>query len=197
MAWTGGGVDFDEARRANEGEFTSALFTQFSAGVERLGPEAEVLDLGSTMPSNIYYWVHRGHRVGLVDVLSKDVSDIAGLGLADRRFAGICCWNVLSFVSRESAASLVSGLERLLVPGGMIFAVFDGDGRNVPPCQRYRIVNERTLRLEPSPRDLENRAVPTREIELLFANLKPTRLTVMRHGAREALGTKPRRRSAP
>lgn len=196
MAWKGDPSEV-ETRAANEGDFASALFAEFSTSLARLGPEAEVLDLGTTMPANIHYWAHRGHRFGMVDILSKESADVDELGLSGRRFGGICCWNTLGFVPRERASVLVSGLTRLLIPGGMLFAIFDGDGRTVPPRQRYRIVNERTLRLEPSDRDIEPRAVSTSEIEHLLSGLAPTRLTVMRHGSREALGTKPRERERP
>ncbi len=176
---------------AGDGEYHSALFQKFVRGIERLEPRVELLDLGATTPDNLLYWLRRGHRVAAVDVLGKKVSRVAELGIGDRRFGGILCWNTLCALSREAAALRVAELRELLVPGGMLFAIFDGDGRTEPTPVRYRIVAEDRLRFEPLDRQLRLRAIATREIEALMEGLKPMRLTVMRHGSREALGQAP------
>ena len=181
--------------QANEGEFTSALFAEFTSGVERIGADADLLDLGRAVPANIYFWAPRCRRVTVVDVLSRTGCRSEDLGLTDRRFGGICCWNVLDFMAPQQAGTMFADLVRLLLPGGKLSAIFDGDGRVAGSPQRYRIAGDGKLHLEPASHGLHNRAVATSEIERLFAPLKPTRLTVMRHGSREALGAMPRPRS--
>lgn len=193
MTWTPSDVVPVERGQANEGEFASALFAEFVSAVERIGADTDLLDLGSAVPANIHFWAPRSRRVTVVDVLSRTGFRSEDLGLAGRRFGGICCWNVIDFMTPQTAGTMFADLVRLLVPGGKVFAIFDGDVAGAP--YRYRIAGDGRLRLEAATHNLHNRAIATSEIERLFAPLKPTRLTVMRHGSREALGTMPRPRS--
>lgn len=173
------------------GEYQSDLFLQFAEGVEGLGAGAEILDLGATTPDNLLYWAQRGHRVAAIDLLAKDGISAAELGLSGRQFGGIVCWGAICALSRPRAAVCVAELRNLLIPGGRIFAIFEGDGRTVPSAVRYRIAGDGKLKFEPLARDIELRAVTTGEIETLWAGLRQTRVTVMRHGSREAIGQAP------
>ena len=58
------------------GEYRSALFERFTGVLSRIGPEAAVLDLGPTTPSNITFWTQRGHRVSAVGLAAR-VSNVA------------------------------------------------------------------------------------------------------------------------
>lgn len=183
-------ADRDRAEAANRGaaisagDYASALFEQFVAAVG--SREGEVLDLGPTTSDNILFWGDRGFRVSAVDLLSRP-GRVAELELGEGRFVGAQCWNVFCALSREDASLLAVKLRRSLRPGAVAFAIFDGDGRQTPPALRYRVQGPGRLAFEPMPRDVKMRAIPTSEIESLFAGFRPTRLTVMRHGSREAL----------
>ena len=120
------------------GEYRSALFERFTGVLSRIGPEAAVLDLGPTTPSNITFWTQRGHRVSAVGLAAR-LERGSGLDLGEIEYGGIVCWNVLTLLSRERARQVVADLRSVLVPGGAIFAIFDGDGRAEPPSLRYRI----------------------------------------------------------
>ena len=183
------------ARRSSgieQGEYSSALFGQFTDQVARLGPSASILDVGRPLPSNVIFWARRGHRVTAIDWLSRQAGGDVDLGLRGKTFGGVLCWTVFADVGKVEAAALMDQINRMLVPGGLVFAIFDGDGRHRPPAMRYRIVASDRLAFERDPRQLAARAVPTSEIEQLLGALRPTRMTIMRHGSREAMGQRPR-----
>ena len=171
-------------------DYPSALFERFVQGVERLGPSTRVLDLGPASPAGLNFWTGRGFSVSLHDLVTRpDDGGHFDFGAAD--LGGVLCWNSLTVLSRERAAELVAAVRPRLVPGGLLFAIFDGDGRTVPPPLLYRVSDANRLRLEPSRMGNAPRAVSTAEIDRLLASFRPTRVTVMRHGSREALGHVP------
>lgn len=179
-----------------DGLYTSTLFERFVDAVTQHGQGSEVLDLGPTTAENLMFWVGRGHRLAAVDLYARYQAGET-LGLEGRGFAGILAWNLLSALPADVAATIAGELRELLVPGGAIFAIFDGDGRRPPPPVRYRIVNESRLRFEPNPTVDEMRPVSTNEIDELLHGLGPARLSVMRHGSREVLGQRPAPRRVP
>lgn len=181
--------DTEEAAPLARGEYNSALFEAFVAGVDRLDPAAAVLDLGPSAPENLMFWLRRGRDVAALDLEAREIAE-RPLELSDKRFGGILCWNVLSLLSRARARAAAAALHSVLEPGGYLFAIFDGDGRQAPPSRRYRIVREGRLRFEPFGQ-ATRRAVSTSEISSLMEGLRATRVTVMRHGSREALGQVP------
>lgn len=172
-------------------DYRSALFERFFESVERLGTAYRVLDLGPATPEGLNFWTSRGFSLTVHDAVTRpDEQRAFEFGEAD--LAGALCWNALSMLSRERAQQFVTALRARLVPGGVIFAIFDGDGRTVPPPLVYRVADTHRLRLEPLDTDQRPRAVSTAEIERLLDGFSPTRVTVMRHGSREALGHVPR-----
>lgn len=182
--------DADVPASSAAAEFSSALFEHFVKGVERLGSDTGILDLGPTTSDNLMFWIRRGRRVAAMDLLARHRGN-KSLELGSRRFAGILCWNVLGGLPADVAKETAAELTERLAPGGYLFAIFDGDGRHPSPPRRYRIVTEERLSFERNPDGEPQRAVSTSEIESLLVGLRPTRMTVMRHGAREALGQRP------
>lgn len=176
----------DDAPAGRSATYASALFAQFVAAMDpqRRGPH--LLDLGTTTPPNLMFWAERGFRVTAVDALAHLPGRLEVPG--DARFGGVLCWNVLAALERSEAADLVGRLRQRLTAGGGIFAIFDGDGRQAPGGLRYRIAGPDRLTFEPLARQVVMRAVANSEIESLLRGFRPTRLTVMRHGSREALG---------
>ena len=172
------------------GEYRSLLFERFVAAVARIGPDAAILDLGPTTPSNITFWAHRGHRVSAIDLAARlergGEFDLSGI-----KYGGIVCWNMLTLLSKERARQVVAELRSVLVPGGAIFAVFDGDGHVQPPSLRYRIVSESRLGFASTDWPRLPRPISTHEIDRFFKGMKPRQLTVMRHGSRESVGQRP------
>lgn len=178
------------------GVYGSDLFERFVEGVARMSAEVPVLDLGPTVSENLMFWVRRSRPVTAIDAVARHRED-KPLGIADRKYAGVLCWNVLSALPRSRAEDLARELSDTLLPGGYLFAIFDGDGRRSPPPLRYRIAGKARLRYEPGSRAGELRAIPANEIESLFGTLKPMQMMVMRHGSREALGQSPAPASSP
>lgn len=183
-----------ESARGNE--YSSALFGSFTEAVDRLDPDASVLDLGPAASENLMFWIRRDRPIAAIDLVAR-AREGKRLELDGRRYGGVICWNVLSLLSADQAAEVVTRLVDALVPGGLLFAIFDGDGRREPEAVRYRILGEGRLRIEPVAGVAPPRAVPTSEIERLMRPLRPTRTTVMRHGSRETLGQIPKPPSDP
>jgi hypothetical protein len=125
-----------------------------------------------------------------VDLLTRP-ERLADIDLGERRFAGALCWNAFCVLSRDDAALLIAKLRRALRPGGYVFAIFDGDGRRTPPALRYRIAGPARLAFGALEAAVEMRAITTSEIDTLLDGFRGTRLTVMRHGSREALAHLP------
>ncbi len=171
-------------------DYHSVLFERFARTVSRLGAEFPVLDLGPTTPSNITFWAQRGHRVSALDLAARLERGTA-LGLSEVEYGGIVCWNLLTLLSKERARQTVADLRAVLVPGGAIFAIFDGDGRTDPPSLRYRIVSESRLAFASTDWPRPPRPVSTHEIDGFFEEMKPRQLTVMRHGSRESIAQRP------
>ncbi|MFW6198418.1 MAG: hypothetical protein ACOC5E_01200 [Acidobacteriota bacterium] len=187
------GVARSPAPSISAGEYESGLFADLTAIVERLGRHVDILDLGPTTPANLMFWVRRGHRVTARDYLARRGRSDRGLVLGpDQSFGAIVAWNVLSFLPRSDARTLMAELQGYLMPGGGLFAIFDGDGRRVPEAVRYRIVDEGRLAFAGVDLGVAPRAVPTSEIEALLGSLPTARISVMRHGSREALARRPR-----
>lgn len=171
-------------------DYRSALFEKFVKNVERLGPATRVLDLGPATPAGLDFWTGRGFSVSVHDLVTR-VDDGADFDFGAADLSGVLCWNALTVLSRERAAELVAAVRPRLVPGGTLFAIFDGDGQTVPPPLLYRVSDATRLHLEPAKTDYHPRAVSTAEIDRLLGAFRPTRVTVMRHGSREALGHVP------
>jgi hypothetical protein len=171
-------------------DYHSALFERLVGTVERLGPSTRVLDLGPANPVGLNFWTARGLSVSINDLVTRpDDGAHFDFGAAD--LSAVLCWNALTMLTRERAAELVAAVRPRLVPGGVLFAIFDGDGRTVPAPFLYRVSNESRLRIEPTAAEYRPRAVSTAEIDRLLGSFRPTRVTVMRHGSREALGHAP------
>ena len=171
-------------------DYRSALFERFVESVERLGPSTRILDLGPATPSGLNLWTGSGFNVSVHDLITRaDDGEEFEFGAAD--LSGVLCWNALTVLSGERAAELVAAVRTRLLPGAVLFAIFDGDGRTAPPSLLYRVSDATRLRLEPASTDHDPRAVSTAEIDRLLGAFRPTRVTVMRHGSREALGHVP------
>lgn len=183
-------------KRSGASDYRSELFQSFAESVGALKSDLPVLDLGPANSDNLMFWIRRGRPV-----TARDLGALArrgeALDLDGRRFGGVVCWNALALIPESVAAEAVKALVAALVPGGQLFAIFDGDGRSEPDAVRYRILDDGRLRFEPADGSASPRPVATREIQRLLEPFRPARTTVLRHGAREALGQIPRPPSDP
>ena len=175
-----------------EGEYPSKLFEQFCAAIERRGADAKILNIEPTTAGNLIFWANKVHRVSTLDYVRRAGGKEPGsLDLPDTQFDGILCWTVFSHLDRTEALEFSARLEQVLKPGGMLFAIFDGDGQQRPLPMRYRILDAQRLRFERLSDRAAPRAVPTNEVQELLRNFRPVHMAVMRHGSREALAVYP------
>ena len=174
-------------------DYRSTLFEKFVKDVERLGAGGRILDLGPATPVGLNFWAGRGFSVSVCDLVTCGVDDGADFDFGAADLSGVLCWNALTVLSRERAVELVAAVRSRLGRGGSLFAIFDGDGTTVPPALLYRVSDATHLHLEPAKKDHHSRAVSTFEIGRLLGAFRPIRVSVMRHGSREALGQLPTR----
>ena len=174
-----------------QAEYASALFSKFCGHIDAMGGQVPLLDLGPSTTGNVMYWVRDGHPVSALDIMVHETVDEIRLDYGDNSFGGVLGWTALSHLEPPQARQLMREIGRVLRPDGWLFAVFDGDGRKPPTPQRYRIVDAESLGFEPIDGRGAPRAVLTREVETLFQPFRETRIMVMRHGSREALGRRP------
>lgn len=174
-----------------QAEYASALFSKFCRHVDAMGGQVPLLDLGPSTPGNVMYWVRAGHPVGALDITVHETVDEIRLDYEDCAFGGVLGWTALSHLEPSPARQLMREIGRVLRSDGWLFAVFDGDGRTPPMAHRYRIIDADNLGFEPIDGRGAPRPVLTREVETLFQPFRETRIMVMRHGSREALGRRP------
>ncbi len=174
-----------------QAEYHSALFSKFCGHVGAMRGQVPLLDLGPSTTGNVMYWVRGGHPVGALDIAVHETVDEIRLDYEDCAFGAVLGWTALSHLEPSSARQLMGEIGRVLRPDGWLFAIFDGDGRKPPMAHRYRIMDADTLGFEPVDGHGAPRPVLTREVETLFQPFRETRIMVMRHGSREALGRRP------
>ena len=174
-----------------QAEYASALFSKFCGRIDAMGGRVPVLDLGPSTTGNVMYWVRAGHPVSALDITVHELVDEFRLDYENGAFGGVLGWTALSHLEPAQARQLMREIGRVLQHDGWLFTIFDGDGRTPPMAHRYRIIDADTLGFEP----IDGRGAPhpvlTREVETLFQPFRETRIMVMRHGSREALGRRP------
>lgn len=181
-----------------------------------LMPEADegrLLDLGAVAQSTVGFFLDRGFRVSVEDLLpshAKLQAEIenerrqnpsaeppdpaavaarflgANLCYQAESFHGILAWDVFDYLEAELNEPLVARLHSLLVPGGVLLAAFH-DSAEVEAV-RYRVRDTETVDLVPAP-DLQaiRNVFQNREILALFSGFRSSRTYVGRDQLREAL----------
>lgn len=175
--------------------------------------EGRLLDLGPVAQSTVAFFVDRGFRVSVEDVVQaraeldaelkserrKDPSTEppdpaavvarfldANLRFEPESFHGVLAWDILDFLETELLEPAVVRLYELLAPGGVLLAAFH-DSAEIEPVH-YRVCDTETVDLLPMPRPQTVRHVfQNREILALFSGFRSSRTYVGRDHLREAL----------
>jgi hypothetical protein len=168
-----------------------------------------VLDLGAAEGPNLEFFIQRGCRVRVENLLEalplSDTSPpivrvrratprvvpdlLAGRHPAEEAFDLALAWDLLDLVETDVAAGLVREMRSRLRAGGMVWALFDTSPRTAPPLpRRFRIVNEHSL----EHRLLDGRAAArfihaNRDILRMFDGFEVLSSTHLRVGLREML----------
>jgi SAM-dependent methyltransferase len=113
----------------------------------------------------------------------------AALSYPDASLDAIVAWDLLNYYDPESMRRIAAEVSRVLKPGGILFAYFHSrmqDTLEAP--QRFRIVDEKQLSVEPGTRrPLRRHVLQNRDIEKLFVGLRIRELYFLKNGLREML----------
>jgi len=140
-----------------------------------------VLDLGSTSPANIQFFIERNHKMYSEDLLvaSTDpglaTKDEQGNSVLDSRkflaenllypaahFDVVLCWNLPDYLDESLVRPVMGRLWSVLKPGGMLLAFFHTkDAGPDSPCYRFHIVGKDTLEMQRIVLKREARRGPT------------------------------------
>lgn len=176
-------------------------------------PQGRLLDLGPVAQSTVTFFTDRGFRVSTEDMArswaqsqaereeerkrsaSSEPPDpaLVAAGFLDAclrfppdTFHGVLAWDVFDFLPAEVLEPLSAHLYNLLVPGGVLLAVFH-DTTEMEVTD-YRVFDNETVELVPARRSRTiARAFQNREILALFSNFRSSRTYVGRDHLREAL----------
>jgi len=140
-----------------------------------------VLDLGSTSPANIRFFVERGHKIYSEDLLVASTEphlvtkDEQGAVVLDSRrfladnlvypaahFDVVLCWNLPDYLDESLVRPVMGRLWSVLKPGGMLLAFFHTkDAGPDSPCYRFHIVGKDVLEMQRIVLKREARRGPT------------------------------------
>lgn len=144
--------------------YPSSLFWRMAKALDPQAGATRILDLGPTSNANIQFWAERGFDVSCCDVFTREARRIAagdvtaltlsGDAIRDQRlpyesesFAAVCSWNLLSRLPFVLAQQYARECHRVLVPGGLLHAIFlDAEGR-LETRRTYQIADRQQLRV--------------------------------------------------
>ncbi len=140
-----------------------------------------VLDLGSTSPANIRFFIEHGHKVYSEDLLVSSTEahlvtkDEEGNGMLDSRrfladnlvypaahFDVVLCWNLPDYLDESLVRPVMGRLWSVMKPGGVLLAFFHTkDAGPDSPCYRFHIIGKDTLEIQRIVLKREARRGPT------------------------------------
>jgi SAM-dependent methyltransferase len=186
------GPQLAEQRRSSHG------FEQCLIGLpaEEAG---RVLDIGEFTQANVTFIIGLGHRLTFEDLL-RSVGDPDGmptgrltraLDFPENSFDAALIWDVFEHIPPHAAEIVVSKLYRVVRPGGRLFACFHAETRDQTVDRHaFRIVDSKTLLLQPRGRRKVTQAFNNRAIEKLFAPFSSVKFFLTRDSIREVVVSK-------
>ena len=170
-------------------------------------PKPQLLDLGRLESHNIDWLIHKGFKVSVDDRITllttpamppldnqKEEKKIPSppsleiLEYAASSFDGILCWDLFDYIVMKQAQVLLSGLEAILKPKGLLLAFFNFNRSTPLPPIRYRIHGEDQLEYKPLTADtIPRRVYENREIQDLFSKFKLLNSCFLKNQMREVL----------
>ena len=166
-----------------------------------------VLDLGSTSPANITFFIGLGHRFHQEDVLrlSSDKSLIVSNGQGEKtfdveRFLGenlrferqefdaVMFWDLADYLPEPLVKPVLERIHVGMKPGAILFSFFHTkDAGAQAPFYRYNIASKDTLEMQPSTPYKLQRVFNNRHVENLFRDFNSIKFFLGRDNIREVL----------
>lgn len=199
-----------DSAKASAGSVTrqSNGFEQFFKQLQ-CNDTLSVLDLAGVSQANISFITSLGHRLSsedltsIVDQCFADDGDFLenqlaasriqrfvdqSLNFEEEQFDGALVWDTLQFMAPPLLEQTVERLLRVMRPGGLLLAFFYSDDK-VPtrPIYNYRIVDQKTLQLNPRGTQRKVQHFNNRTIERLFENAQSLKFFLTRDNLREVI----------
>jgi len=172
-------------------------------------PGLSILDLAAANQNTISFITNYGHRLYSDDMLLQ-LDETFGTGadfienqqnprllqdfldktllFPDQEFDGALVWDTLQFLAPPVLAAVIDRLWQILRPGSCMLALFSADERaQEVPLYSYRMVDQRTIGL--NPRGTRKPAQPfnNRGLEKLFQKFQSVKFFLTRDHLREVI----------
>ncbi len=199
----------DTPGRVVSGERVQRRSTGFSEFIKWLAREEglSVLDLGSTSPANITFFIGLGHRFHQEDLLrlSADksllVSNAEGGKTVDvnrfldenlrferQEFDAVLFWDLADYLPEPLVKPVIERVQVGMKPGAILFSFFHTkDAGAEAPFYRYNIASKDTLEFQPAPPFKLQRVFNNRHVENLFHDFNSIKFFLGRDNIREVL----------
>lgn len=191
------------------GERVQRRSTGFSEFIKWLAREEglSVLDLGSTSPANITFFIGLGHRFHQEDLLrlSSDksllVSNAEGGTTVDvnrfldenlrferEEFDAVLFWDLADYLPEPLVKPVIERVQVGMKPGAILFSFFHTkDAGAEAPFYRYNIASKDTLEMQPAAPFKLQRVFNNRHVENLFHDFASIKFFLGRDNIREVL----------
>ena len=191
------------------GERVLRRSTGFSEFIKWMAREdgLSVLDLGSTSPANITFFIGLGHRFHQEDLLrlSADKSLIVSNGEGDKtfdvdRFLGenlrferqefdaVMFWDLADYLPEPLVKPVIERIHIGMKPGAILFSFFHTkDAGPQAPFYRYNIAAKDTIEMQPAAAFRLQRVFNNRHVENLFRDFSSIKFFLGRDNIREVL----------
>jgi len=194
---------------AVSGEKVLRRSTGFSEFLKWMAREEglSVLDLGSTSPANITFFIGLGHRFHQEDILrlSSDKSLIVSNGQGEntfdvdrfldenlrferQEFDAVMFWDLADYLPEPLVKPVIERIHISMKPGAMLFSSFHTkDAGAQAPFYRYNIASKDTLEMQPATPYKLQRVFNNRHVENLFRDFNSIKFFLGRDNIREVL----------
>src|SRR5215471_8571207 len=191
------------------GERVQRRSTGFSEFIKWMAREdgLTVLDLGSTSPANITFFIGLGHRFHQEDLLrlSADQSLLVSDGNGGRtidvdrfldenlrfereEFDAVLFWDLADYLPEALVKPVIERIHVGMRPGSILFSFFHTkDAGAQAPFYRYNIASKDTLEMQPATPYKLQRVFNNRHVENLFRDFNSIKFFLGRDNIREVL----------
>lgn len=163
-------------------------------------PSGLILDLGCGSGWLSVYLARQGFKVIGVDIASHacrlgqmwagqesldiefQVKDISALDYPDHNFSAVVANSIMEHLTYDLAAKTLSGLKRILVPGGMFYGCFDQVGTG--PGEYFKLEDGTQVYTDKGRKGMILRCFSDQELEQLFGDWQIESLNKIESGTR-------------
>jgi len=191
------------------GERVHRRSTGFSEFIKWMAREEglSILDLGSTSPANITFFIGLGHRFHQEDILrlASDKSLIIpngeggktididrfldeNLRFERQEFDAVMFWDLADYLPEPLVKPVIERIHVGMKPGAILFSFFHTkDAGTEVPFYRYNIASKDTIEMQPATPYKLQRVFNNRHVENLFRDFNSIKFFLGRDNIREVL----------